>query len=581
MEARSETDIQIADQLLADDPAALSQVLASYCPDIQRVLRTRFTPELNEQDIEDALSLALSRLWFVRHQYDPQAGSLRNFFFVIAKNLAIDLLRAKARQSSLLKQVAFPVAEEPAHVTAEMASRSPESLVSAERDWQKQALAESLEEFGAVDRQILLAYAHARGGEHWAAEVAAEVGLPAGTVRVRRGRLMERLRRKMTAFRENRRSHVRGTIDMEGALERKSDTDATSTHALEAIEKDVYSHREQLADVLEAIRRHSATELAEERAAPDSPLNFFKHLWNRAADEGTLDNSPDREQLRAVGGWMQEIEREDEKFRTSARRLLERAFSPPSGFRALVRRRPIDVEQVERSLMGVSQAFRRAMPDETAERGRGLLLVALGHDRAFWSDDEAHAFPLQETVGNAISYHGKVGRPDAARSLCEAIVHDLRAGDVYLPAFTQDAAHSNRHHAAYEWRLPMLEPQEVEAPDKRGRYTVAPLAPPRTLELNLREKYPAVADLIDDAVSAVLKAEAAKARTGRGHVHEESALNGLIEQIDHATGHKYSHAEIAGLILPFADARWAQANDDAAPALEDAMQFLAEELNRG
>jgi hypothetical protein len=42
MEARSETDIQIADQLLADDPAALSQVLASYCPDIQRVLRTGY-----------------------------------------------------------------------------------------------------------------------------------------------------------------------------------------------------------------------------------------------------------------------------------------------------------------------------------------------------------------------------------------------------------------------------------------------------------------------------------------------------------------------------------------------------------
>jgi len=48
-----------------------------------------------------------------------------------------------------------------------------------------------------ADQRILLYHAQVNGEGHWAADLADEVGMTAGAIRVRRLRLMERLRAEM------------------------------------------------------------------------------------------------------------------------------------------------------------------------------------------------------------------------------------------------------------------------------------------------------------------------------------------------------------------------------------------------
>ena len=51
----------------------------------------------------------------------------------------------------------------------------------------------------AVDHRIITAYAHAGGDGPWAADLAGELGLRAGTIRVRCRRIKERIRREMAS----------------------------------------------------------------------------------------------------------------------------------------------------------------------------------------------------------------------------------------------------------------------------------------------------------------------------------------------------------------------------------------------
>ena len=113
---------------------------------------------------EEAVQETFLRAWRAGDRFDPQIGSLRTWLFAILRNVVIDLGRARAARPS---------------VTAEGAEPSVEPLDDALIAWQVE---EAMRRIGDQHRQILVE-TYYRGRPY--AEVAAELGVPEGTVKSR------------------------------------------------------------------------------------------------------------------------------------------------------------------------------------------------------------------------------------------------------------------------------------------------------------------------------------------------------------------------------------------------------------
>ena len=114
---------------------------------------------------EEAVQETFMRAWRAGDRFDPDLGSLRTWLFAILRNVVIDLGRARAR--SLETPTADPV---------EIAHEPLEQLLLT---WQVE---EALRRVGEVHRHVLVeTYLRERPY----AEVAAELGVPEGTIKSR------------------------------------------------------------------------------------------------------------------------------------------------------------------------------------------------------------------------------------------------------------------------------------------------------------------------------------------------------------------------------------------------------------
>ena len=113
---------------------------------------------------EEAVQETFLRAWRAGDRFDPQLGSLRTWLFAILRNVVIDLSRARA---------ARPVP------TGTEAEPSVEPIDQALLAWQVE---EAMRRIGEEHRRILIE-THYRGRPY--AEVAAELGIPEGTVKSR------------------------------------------------------------------------------------------------------------------------------------------------------------------------------------------------------------------------------------------------------------------------------------------------------------------------------------------------------------------------------------------------------------
>jgi RNA polymerase sigma-70 factor, ECF subfamily len=114
---------------------------------------------------EEAVQETFLRGWRAGERYDPEIGSLRTWLFAIMRNVVIDLSRARAARPT----VPAVESDEPTHEPLE------EVLLA----WQVE---EGLRRIGDEHRQVLVE-TYYRGRPY--AEVAAELGIPAGTVKSR------------------------------------------------------------------------------------------------------------------------------------------------------------------------------------------------------------------------------------------------------------------------------------------------------------------------------------------------------------------------------------------------------------
>lgn len=113
---------------------------------------------------EEAVQETFLRAWRAGDRFDPQIGSLRTWLFAILRNVVIDLGRARAARPAVADGGIEP---------------SVEPLGEALLAWQVE---EAMQRIGEQHRRVLIE-TYYRGRPY--AEVAAELGVPEGTVKSR------------------------------------------------------------------------------------------------------------------------------------------------------------------------------------------------------------------------------------------------------------------------------------------------------------------------------------------------------------------------------------------------------------
>jgi RNA polymerase sigma-70 factor (ECF subfamily) len=113
---------------------------------------------------EEAVQETFVRAWRAGERFDPGIGSLRTWLFAILRNVVIDLGRARASRPRVAEGGIEP---------------SVEPLEQALLSWQ---IEEAMRRIGDDHRQVLVE-THFRGRPY--NEVAAELGVPEGTVKSR------------------------------------------------------------------------------------------------------------------------------------------------------------------------------------------------------------------------------------------------------------------------------------------------------------------------------------------------------------------------------------------------------------
>ena len=128
--------------------------------------------------------------WQRAGQFDTARGTIAGWLIGIARNRAIDRLRAERRRPSSVP--GFGSASDGAATTAERASpAADEPAAVVDRRWLRALLATALGEMRGWEREVLvLAYDH----DLSQAEIAGQLRLPIGTVKSRTRRALARLR---------------------------------------------------------------------------------------------------------------------------------------------------------------------------------------------------------------------------------------------------------------------------------------------------------------------------------------------------------------------------------------------------
>lgn len=174
MHASDPTDLRLLQRITARDPAALAELYDRHSRLlfglVLRIVRDR-------AEAEESLQEAFVRVWTRAETYDARVGGPLPWIVRLARNIAIDRLRARRTRAAI--DAPAPDARVAEAVPAS-GIQSPEAAVlDAER---RLVLADALAGLPAKQRELIEA-AFFEGCTH--SELARRFGLPLGTVKMR------------------------------------------------------------------------------------------------------------------------------------------------------------------------------------------------------------------------------------------------------------------------------------------------------------------------------------------------------------------------------------------------------------
>lgn len=180
--AEQKTEVQWADHIAAiartQDQTAFAEVFRHFAPRVKAFLmKSGADAALAEECMQDVMAT----LWNKAHLYDPSRAAVSTWIFTIARNRKIDLLRRYARP----EPEDLPWGPEDVPDQADVLALQQETT----------KLAAAIRALPEKQRQLI---ERAYFGDLTHSEIAAETGLPLGTIKSRIRLALERLRHAMT-----------------------------------------------------------------------------------------------------------------------------------------------------------------------------------------------------------------------------------------------------------------------------------------------------------------------------------------------------------------------------------------------
>jgi RNA polymerase sigma-70 factor (ECF subfamily) len=168
---------QVAAVRDAKDKAAFAELFAYFAPRVKSFLmKSGASPDLAEECAQEVMVT----LWNKAHLFDPTKASVSTWIFTIARNRRIDILRKQKRPEP--EDLPWGPEAEPEQADAMGLQQETEQLGLA------------LAALPAEQRKLI---ERAYFGELSHSEIAAETGLPLGTIKSRIRLALERLRHTM------------------------------------------------------------------------------------------------------------------------------------------------------------------------------------------------------------------------------------------------------------------------------------------------------------------------------------------------------------------------------------------------
>jgi len=160
------------------DQAAFAQVFRHFAPRVKAFLmKSGADAALAEECMQDVMAT----LWHKAHLYDPSRAAVSTWIFTIARNRKIDLLRRYARPEP--EDLPWGPADAPDQADVMVLQQETAKLADAIRTLPEK-------------QRVLIERAYFGDLTH--SEIAAETGLPLGTIKSRIRLALERLRHAMT-----------------------------------------------------------------------------------------------------------------------------------------------------------------------------------------------------------------------------------------------------------------------------------------------------------------------------------------------------------------------------------------------
>jgi RNA polymerase sigma-70 factor (ECF subfamily) len=167
--APEQTDASLMAALLRQEPAAANELYTRFA---SRIYGLGLILLKNKADAEDLVQDTFLKVWRTGSKFDPQRGSLDVWIPMIARSLAIDLLRRRTLETKKLSSEPKP---------SEISDELDPQWYAEHRDLVERARA-AMERLPVAQRSAVeLAYL----GQRSSTEVAELEGIPLGTVKSR------------------------------------------------------------------------------------------------------------------------------------------------------------------------------------------------------------------------------------------------------------------------------------------------------------------------------------------------------------------------------------------------------------